>query len=107
MTDKTQSLAADVDQYYYYLNLITENVRNGYNLMVAKFCDLSIPLIPSLVEKSRLDFDEFDITNLPAIELGAKSELPGPPRQNRRARRPRSCKYPELAPWQIPHRPRL
>lgn len=101
MTDKTQSLTADVDKYYYYLNLITENVRNGYNLMVVKFCDLSLPLIPSLIEKSRLDFGEFDITNLPAIELGAKIWS----HQGRRDKIDELAalvsEYPELAPWQI------
>src|SRR3546814_2048463 len=50
------------------LNLITENVRNGYNFMVVKYCDLSLPLIPSLIKKTKFDFGEFDVTTLPAIE---------------------------------------
>ncbi|HML96755.1 MAG TPA: hypothetical protein PKC29_15150 [Thermodesulfobacteriota bacterium] len=101
MTDKTQSLAADVDKYYYYLNLITENVRNGYNFMVVKFCDLSLPLIPSLIEKSKLDFGEFDITNLPAIELGAKIWSFQGRRDKIDELAALVSKYPELAPWQI------
>jgi hypothetical protein len=63
---------SDIDRYYYYLNMITENVRNGYNEMVLKYCSLSLPLIPVLIEKNIEDFGEFDITTLPAIELGAK-----------------------------------
>ena len=66
----TQQL--DIDRYYYYLNMITENVRNGYNNMVIKYCDLSLPLIPLLIEKTKKDFGEFDISSIPAIELGAK-----------------------------------
>lgn len=62
----------DIDKYYYYLNMITENVRNGYNEMVLKYCDMSLPLIPLLIKKNIEDFGEFDITTLPAIELGAK-----------------------------------
>ena len=62
----------DIDRYYYYLNMITENVRNGYNEMVLKYCGLSLPLIPLLIKKNIEDFGEFDITTLPAIELGAK-----------------------------------
>ena len=62
----------DIDRYYYYLNMITENVRNGYNNMVIKYCELSLPLIPLLIEKTKKDFGEFDISSIPAIELGAK-----------------------------------
>jgi len=65
------ALQSDIDRYYYYLNMITENVRNGYNYMVIKYCDLSLPLIPLLIEQNKKDFGEFDITTLPAIELGA------------------------------------
>ena len=66
------TLQADIDRYYYYLNMITENVRNGYNNMVIKYCELSLPLIPLLIEKTKKDFGEFDISSIPAIELGAK-----------------------------------
>ena len=101
MTHKTQSLEDDVDKYYYYLNLITENVRNGYNFMVVKYCDLSLPLIPSLIKKTKFDFGEFDVTTLPAIELGAKIWS----HQGRRDKIDELAalvsKYPELAPWQI------
>jgi len=66
------TLQSDIDRYYYYLNMITENVRNGYNYMVLKYCNLSLPLIPVLIDKAKKDFGVFDITTLPAIELGAK-----------------------------------
>lgn len=68
----TDTLSADIDKYYYYLNMITENVRNGYNYMVLKYCDLSLPLIPRLIEQNKRDFGEFDIKTLPALELGAR-----------------------------------
>ncbi len=67
----TDTLSSDIDKYYYYLNMITENVRNGYNYMVIKYCDLSLPLIPLLIEQNKRDFGEFDVSTLPAIELGA------------------------------------
>ncbi len=93
--------AGDVDKYYYYLNMITENVRNGYNLMVVKYCDLSLPLIPSLIEQTLRDSGEFDITNIPAIELGAKIWS----HQGRRDRIDELARlvsaHPELAPWRI------
>jgi hypothetical protein len=66
------SRQSDIDRYYYYLNMITENVRNGYNYMVIKYCNLSLPLIPLLIEQNKKDVGEFDITTLPAIELGTK-----------------------------------
>lgn len=74
MTDPDSNkkiMQSDIDRYYYYLNMITENVRNGYNFMVLKYCNLSLPLIPKLIEQNIRDFGEFDITTLPAIELGA------------------------------------
>ena len=75
MTDpdtNQKTMQSDIDRYYYYLNMITENVRNGYNYMVLKYCDLSLPLIPLLIEHNKKEAGEFDITTLPAIELGAK-----------------------------------
>ena len=62
----------ELDKYYYYLNMITENVRNGYNYMVLKYCEMSLPLIPDLIDETKKSFGEFDITTIPAIELGAK-----------------------------------
>ena len=64
--------APDLDRYYYYLNMITENVRNGYNDMVLKYCEMSLPLIPHLIEETKKNYGEFDIMTIPAIELGAK-----------------------------------
>jgi len=101
MTDLTRSLAADVDKYYYYLNLITENVRNGYNDMVLKYCALSLPLIPSLIEKAKLDFGEFDISTLPALELGAKIWSYQSRRDKIDELASLVASHPELAPWQI------
>jgi len=40
--------------------------------MVIKYCNLSLPLIPLLIEQNKIEAGEFDITTLPAIELGAK-----------------------------------
>jgi hypothetical protein len=65
-------VSPDLDKYYYYLNMITENVRNGYNDMVLKYCEMSLPLIPRLIAETIKSSGEFDITTIPAIELGAK-----------------------------------
>ncbi len=67
-TDSTQ----DLDKYYYYLNMITENVRNGYDDMVLKYCDMSLPLVPLLIEETIKNYGEFDIHTIPSIELGAR-----------------------------------
>ena len=101
MTDPNRPLTADVDKYYYYLNLITENVRNGYNDMVLKYCALSLPLIPSLIEKAKLDFGEFDISTLPALELGAKIWSFQGRRDKIDELAALVSSHPELAPWQI------
>lgn len=69
MTDETQS---SLDKYYYYLNMITENVRNGYDDMVLKYCEMSLPLVPVLIEETKDSSGEFDVITIPAIELGAK-----------------------------------
>lgn len=94
-------LDGDVDKYYYYLNMITENVRNGYNLMVVKYCDLSLPLIHSLIEYTKRTSGEFDITTIPAIELGARIWS----RQGRRDKIDELARlvsaHPELSPWHI------
>ena len=107
MTDTTpgagneKRIDSDVDKYYYYLNMITENVRNGYNLMVVKYCDLSLPLIPSLIESAKRSSGEFDITTIPAIELGAKiRSLEGRRDKVDELARLVSA-YPELSPWRI------
>ncbi len=92
---------ADIDRYYYYLNMITENVRNGYNEMVLKYCALSLPLIPLLIKKNIEDCGEFDITTLPAVELGAK--LWSYQGNLERIQEIESLvnSHPELKPWQI------
>ncbi len=94
-------LDGDVDKYYYYLNMITENVRNGYNFMVVKYCDLSLPLIPSLIENTKRSSGEFDVTTIPAIELGAKIWS----HQGRRDKIDELARFvsshPDLSPWQI------
>ena len=90
-----------VDKYYYYLNLITENVRNGYDIMVLKYCGLSLPLIPPLIEITKEDYGEFDLITIPAIELGARLWS----RQGRKDKIDELARlvsaYPELAPWQV------
>ena len=96
-----QSTRAAVDKYYYYVNMITENVRNGYDLMVLKYCELSLPLIPILIEAAKEESGGFDVSTIPAIELGAKPWS----RQGRKDKideLPRlvsAC--PDLSPWQI------
>ncbi len=105
MTDATytpgRDIDADLDKYYYYLMMITENVRNGYNFMVSKYSALSLPLIPSLIEKSRSSGEEFDITNIPAIELGVKIwSYQGNEEKVREVERLVES-YPELSPWRI------
>ncbi len=104
MTDPESNkkiLQNDIDRYYYYLNMITENVRNGYNYMVLKYCDLSLPLIPLLIEQSKKDAGEFDITTLPAIELGARLwSYQGNTEKIQEIERLIES-YPELEPWRI------
>lgn len=105
MTEDTftpgEDIDADVDKYYYYLMMITENVRNGYNFMVTKYSAMSLPLIPSLIEKSRSSGEEFDITNIPAIELGVKIwSYQGNEERVKEVERLVES-YPELSPWRI------
>jgi hypothetical protein len=92
---------AAVDKYYYYLNMITENVRNGYYIMVLKYCELSLPLIPVLIEVTKQDSGEFDVSTIPAIELGARLWS----RQGRKDKIDELARlvsaHPELSPWQI------
>ena len=91
----------DVDKYFYYVNMITENVRNGYNLMVLKYCELSLPLVPALIENAKRFSGEFDITTIPAIELGARIWS----YQGRRDKIDELARlvsaHPELSPWQV------
>ena len=94
-------MQSDIDRYYYYLNMITENVRNGYNYMVLKYCNLSLPLIPLLIEQNKKDFGEFDITTLPAIELGAKLWSYQGNVEKIKEIEELINSYPELKPWQI------
>ena len=90
-----------VDKYYYYVNMITENVRNGYDLMVIKYCELSLPLIPALIEAAKEDSGEFDVSTIPAIELGARLWS----RQGRKDKIDELARlvsaHPDLSPWQI------
>ena len=91
----------DLDKYYYYLNMITENVRNGYNYMVLMYCDKSLPLIPLLIEETKKNFGEFDITTIPAIELGAKLwSYQGNEAKIKELERLIGA-HPELTPWNI------
>ena len=104
MTDPESNkkiMQSDIDRYYYYLNMITENVRNGYNYMVIKYCNLSLPLIPLLIEKNKKDFGEFDITTLPAIELGAKLWSHQGNVEKIKEIEALINTYPELEPWRI------
>ena len=96
-----KTMQSDVDRYYYYLNMITENVRNGYNYMVLKYCNLSLPLIPILIEQNKKEFGEFDITTLPAIELGAKLWSYQGNEEKLKEIEELIKSYPELEPWQI------
>jgi hypothetical protein len=94
-------LDAEVDKYFYYVNMITENVRNGYNFMVIKYCELSLPLIPYLIENTKRFSGQFDITSIPAIELGAKIWS----YQGRREKIDELSRlissYQELSPWRV------
>jgi len=96
-----ERLSAEVDKYFYYLNMITENVRNGYNLMALKYCELSLPLIPSLIDNTKRSSGEFDIASIPAIELGARiwSHQGRRDKINELSRLVSS--HTELSPWQI------
>jgi len=100
MTDESDS-TPDLDKYYYYLNMITENVRNGYNYMVLKYCEMSLPLVPHLIQETKKNSGEFDITSIPAIELGAKiwSHQGNEEKINELERLVDS--FGELTPWKI------
>lgn len=104
MTDSKAQPGADIDddfdKYYYYFTLITENVRNGYDFMVLKYCALTLPLIPSLIEKTKRDFGEFDVNSIPAIELGARIWSAQGNEEKVREIERLVASYPELAPWQ-------
>lgn len=96
-TDSTQ----DIDKYYYYLNMITENVRNGYDDMVLKYCEMSLPLIPLLIEETKKKYGEFDIITIPSIELGAKIwSLQGNEEKIKELERLVNA-HAELEPWKI------
>lgn len=105
MTDTTTKTPRDIDddfdKYYYYFNLITENVRNGYDLMVLKYCALTLPLIPGLIEKTKRDFGEFDVNSIPAIELGARMWAARGDKGKLKEIERLVASYPELAPWRI------
>lgn len=94
-------LDAVVDKYFYYLNMITENIRNGYNLMVLKYCELSLPLVPSLIENTKRFSGEFDITSIPAIELGARIWSHQGRRDKIDELQRLVSSHPELSPWQV------
>ncbi len=96
-----ETMQSDIDRYYYYLNMITENVRNGYNYMVLKYCDLSLPLIPILIEQNKKSVGEFDITTLPAIELGAKLWSYQGNVEKIKEIEDLVNSHPELEPWRI------
>ena len=96
-----EPMQSDIDRYYYYLNMITENVRNGYNYMVLKYCNLSLPLIPLLIEQNKKEFGEFDITTLPAIELGAQLWSYQGNREKIKEIEGLIDSHPELEPWRI------
>lgn len=100
-TKAGKDIDSDVDKYFYYLNMITENARNGYDYMVIKYCALSLSLIPSLIEKVKMDFGEFDITTIPAIELGAKIWSFQGNEEGVKQIEHLVESYPELSPWRI------
>lgn len=93
--------APDLDKYYYYLNMITENVRNGYNDMVLKYCEMSLPLVPLLIEETKKSSGEFDITTIPSIELGAKIWSHQGNKEKIKELEQLVDAYEELTPWKI------
>ena len=95
------TMQSDIDRYYYYLNMITENVRNGYNYMVLKYCALSLPLIPKLIRNALDTQGEFDISTIPAIELGARIWSYQGNAEKVRELEKLIDSFPELEPWRI------
>ena len=98
MVDETQT---ELDKYYYYLNMITENVRNGYDEMVLRYCDMSLPLVPVLIEETKKSSGEFDVITIPAIELGAKLWSLDGNEEKIKELEHLVGSYPELTPWKI------
>lgn len=98
MVDETQT---DLDKYYYYLNMITENVRNGYDDMVLRYCDMSLSLVPVLIEETKKSSGEFDVITIPSIELGAKLWSAQGNEEKVKELDQLVSSYAELMPWKI------
>ncbi len=97
----TENRRSDIDTYYYYLNMITEYVRNRYDDRVLHYCELSLPLIPALIEHEISHTGEFDISTIPAIELGARLWALSGNEQKLNELQHLVASHPELAPWQL------
>ena len=81
--------------------MITENVRNGYDDMVLKYCERSLPLVPELIEETKKSTGEFDVITIPAIELGAKLWSYQGNEEKIKEIESLVDSYAELSPWKI------
>jgi hypothetical protein len=69
--DKTLSISKQVDLYYTLLNQILDAKKKKDFHQMLSYCDLSFPLIPALIKKTKVECDgKFLIKSIPAIELG-------------------------------------
>jgi hypothetical protein len=60
-----------VDTYYELLNQIIEDKKSKeYKKMLLK-CEMSLSLIEPLIIETKREFGKFDLTSIPAIEIGA------------------------------------
>jgi hypothetical protein len=69
--DKTLSISKQVDLYYTLLNQILDAKKKKDFHQMLSYCDLSFPLIPALIKKTKVECDgKFLIKSITAIELG-------------------------------------
>jgi len=65
-------LSYNIDEYYALLGKIQDwKSKKNYKKMLAS-CVKSLPLLPKLVENTKKEYGAFDISSIPAIEVGCR-----------------------------------
>lgn len=60
------------DQYFSLLEQIQKLERKGKYKKMLKLCRRSLPLIPTWIRRQKAEIGRFDLTSIPAIELGCQ-----------------------------------
>ncbi len=60
-----------VGNYFFLLNKILEHKKNKDFKGMLKYCQMSLPLIESLIIETKRLYKKFDIVSIPAIEIGS------------------------------------